>query len=215
MSNQRRRKRRKPEGGKHELNLPLIRNVVVSLAVVMVLLMVTHLVLQRSEQGSAGAGGAGTAAVEPKAAPLPNAQRRDRTDQEIIEDAEDKFGTASTYLLQYRVADENLSTAIDNFRKAESELALVPEALWPDWAFQIAEQIAEAEDLLNSQFSRVKLDYVRAYQAEDYADATAQCERMRRLVPDPNDERHIYAKEKIRRLRAMMSGDKKYRWSDR
>jgi len=215
---QRKRKRPPGKGGKGGkggggLNIQLIRNVVVGLAVVMLLLMVTSLIIDKTEPTKPEP--TATNVAEPEVAG-PVVQRADRTDEEIVRDAHDDFRRGDHYLEQWRIADENLSFAIQQFRKSEAELALVDRAKWPDWTALLVPKLDEAERKLDEKFVSAKLDYVRYYQSADYERAMMEIELMLRLVPEKTDPRNEYARERKRRIRALMSGGgKKHRWSDR
>ncbi len=203
-------------GGSQPLNIQLIRNVVVGLAAVMVLLMITSAIINRSPSTNGGVK-TPVPTVPPGGTPTPapdgDAARRDRTDEEIIRDAESAFQTATTYLRQHRIADENLSISIENFRQARAELGLVDMARWPAWTADIDPKTAEAEGLLDQKFKEAKLAYVRSYQSADYERALQELERILRLVPDKNDSRNDYARTRIRTIREIMSGGKKKgRW---
>jgi hypothetical protein len=220
VSARRRRKKGKAGGpGKQPLNIQMVRNIVVGLAAVMVLLMITSFIINRSGTSGAGSGeGLPLPTVEPgtPAEVLPAAgasTRKDRTDEEIVRDAESAFQTATTYLRQHRIADENLSVSIENFRQARSELSLVDESRWPAWAADIDPKMAEAEGKLDQKFKEAKLAYVRAYQSNDFERGLQELERILRLVPEKTDSRNDYARTRIRTLREMMSGGKKKgRW---
>ncbi len=223
MVSARQRKRRKgggkggAKGGKQDgVNIQLIRNVVVLLAVVMLLLTVVSKILEGTAPSTDAKKAPPPKVEEPAAEAIPPSARADRTDEEIVRDAEGNFGTGETYLRQHRIADENLSIAIAAFKKAKAELALVDPTRWPLWTADLEPKLAEAEALLNEKFSDAKWNYIRFYQSADYGRAEAELERIVRLVPDKNDDRNSYAKERLRRVRDLMKGSgKKHRWSDR
>jgi len=127
------------------------------------------------------------------------------------------FRTGETYLRQHRIADENLSIAIGSFKKSKAELSLVDPGSWPEWTVDLDPKHAEAEALLSEKFMDTKWNYVRFYQSADYDRAEAELERITRLVPDKNDDRNSYARERLRKVRDLMGGGggKKHRWSDR
>ena len=212
---QRKRKRPPAKGGKGGgLNIQLVRNVVVGLAVVMLLLMLTSLIIEKTDPSSSSA----TAPVidEPITPAGPVVGRNDRTDEEIVRDAHEDFRRGDHYLEQWRIADENLAFAILQFRQAEAQLGLVDRTRWPDWTAGLGPKLAEAEERLDQKFVSAKLDYVRYYQSADYQRAMAEIELMLRLVPNKDDPRNEYARDRKRRIRALMSGTgKKHRWSDR
>ena len=217
ISARRRRKKGKGGGGgKQPLNIQLVRNVVVGLAAVMVLLMITSFIINRGPTTTNG-GGTPQPTIQPGTptppGPAADADRKDRTDEEIIRDAESAFQTATTYLRQHRIADENLSVAIENFQQARSELSLVDASRWPAWTADIDPQLDEAERKLDQKFKDAKLAYVRAYQSADYDVALQELERIIRLIPDKKDSRNDYARTRIRTIREIMSGGKKKgRW---
>lgn len=216
-----RKKRKKGKAGKQPLNIQMVRNIVVAFAALMVLLMLVSFVIGKTGKPPKGTGeqGSGQTDAAPQdggTAAGPAVSRRDRTDEEIIRDAESAYGTAQTYLRQHRIADENLWIALTNFRQARAELALVDPDFWPAWTADIDPKVAEAEGLLDQKFKDTKLAYIRLYQSNDYERALQELERILRLVPDKNDSRNEYARERIRKLRDIMAGGKKKgRWEDR
>jgi hypothetical protein len=216
---QRQRKRRKGGKGKSSpdgVNIQLIRNVVVGLAVVMLLLTITGKIIDSTEAPPTKGTNQPAAEAVPAAEQLPTMLRGDRTDEEITRDAEGNFRTGETYLRQHRIADENLSIAIGSFKKSKAELSLVDPAKWPVWTADLEPKHAEADVLLNEKFMDTKWNYVRFYQSADYGRAEAELERITRLVPDKNDERNSYARERLRKVRDLMSGGgKKHRWENR
>ena len=220
LVSQRQRKRRKGAKGKPPgpdgVNIQLIRNVVVGLAVVMLLLTITSKIIDSTEPPPTKGTNQPAAEEIPMSERLPTMLRGDRTDEEITRDAEGNFRTGETYLRQHRIADENLSIAIGSFKKSKGELALVDPASWPSWTADLEPKHAEAEALLSEKYIDTKWNYVRFYQSADYGRAEAELERITRLVPDKNDERNSYARERLRKVRDLMSGGgKKHRWENR
>jgi tetratricopeptide (TPR) repeat protein len=206
--------RRKKKGGPSNKggkpNIQLIRNVIVGVAAVMLLLMLTSVVSKKSTPkkkpgGAAGAAAAGEATPAPA---VPKALRGNRTDDEILREAERLYGTGSTYLREYQIADESLWTAVDFFHKAQAEMALVDPSKWPGFAREIDPKIAEAQGLLEQEFKDSKINYVREKQSGRYAEAIAEMERVMRMFPDRNDARHKFARDQIKIVRHLMEGGK-------
>jgi hypothetical protein len=214
------RRRKKKPGGEAKggpgkpVNVQLVRNIVVGLAAVMVLMMLTTFVIEKSSSGD-DTGNELPEAATPPPETIVTSTRGDRTDEEIVRDAESAFQTASTYLRQHRIADENLSISIENYRQSKAELAIVDPAKWPGWTSEIDPQLEEAEGLLDQKWKDAKLNYIRFYQSSDYDRALQELERILRLVPDKNDSRNDYARTRIRAVRDIMSGGKKKgRWDN-
>jgi len=183
-------------------NLPLIRNVVLVGSAVIVLLAFAY-ALTKPEANDTKTIATPTAAPPPVLPP-----RNDRTDQEIAQEAQRLFGIGSTYLREYQIADENLWTAVDFMRRSKGQLALVPPESWPAVAADLDTKIAEAEGLLDQEFRRIKLSYVREKSAGNLDRALEEMERLLRIFPDRDDERHQFARKQKKVLNRMMSGKK-------
>ena len=199
------RKKRKKKS-KAAPNLPLIRNVVLVAAAIIVLLAFAYALTQPGEDG--GGTEPPTASVETEtAAPLPVKPADDpRTDEEIIREAQKLFGTGSTYLREYRIADENLWTAKEYMERARTELYYVPSEKWPPFAPEIESKLADTEGLLDQEFRRLKLAYVREKSAGNYERAMEELERLQRIFPSKDDQRHLFARKQKKALNKLMSG---------
>ena len=207
MSAKRRPKKRK--GGKKKgkgapPNLTLIRNVVLIGAAVVVLLSFAYALTGDEKKPAPKPQASAEAAPEPE--PLP--PRNDRTDQEIIAEAQRLFGIGTTYLREYQIADENLWTSVDYMKQAKNQLRLVPAANWPAFAAELDRKIAEAEGLLDQEFRRIKLSYVREKSAGNYDRAYEEMERLQRIFPDKEDERFQFGRKQKKVLDRLMRGKK-------
>ncbi len=197
------RKRRKKKGG--PANLPLIRNVVLVAAAIIVLLAFAYALTQ---PGARGGPEIPTQTVEAET-PEPHPPKPDddpRTDEEILREAQKLFGTGATYLREHRIADENLWTAKEYMERARTELYYVPSEKWPPFAPEIEQKLAETEGLLDQEFRRLKLAYVREKSAGDYERAMEELERLQRVFPSKDDQRHLFARKQKQALNKLMSG---------
>lgn len=186
-------------------NLPLIRNAVLIGAGVVVLLSFAYALTGDGDKPAPKPqASAETAAPEPE--PLP--PRNDRTDQEIIAEAQRLFGIGSTYLREYQIADENLWTSVDYMKQAKNQLRLVPAENWPAFAAELDRKIAEAEGLLDQEFRRIKLSYVREKSAGNYDRAYEEMDRLQRIFPDKEDERFQFGRKQKKVLDRLMRGKK-------
>ncbi|MCO4768759.1 MAG: FHA domain-containing protein [Deltaproteobacteria bacterium] len=196
--------RGKGKGKKAPPNLPLIRNVVLVGAAVVILLSFAYALTQPSTAPVAP--GPGTTTPTPEEIILP--PRNDRTDQEIIAEAQRLFGIGSTYLREYQIADENLWTSVEFMKRSKGQLGLVPPENWPAFASEMDRKIAEAEGLLDQEFRRLKLAYVREKSAGNYDRALEEMERLQRIFPDKEDERYQFGRKQKKVLDKLMRGKK-------
>ncbi len=209
MSARRRKKGKGGKGGKGSPpNLQLIRNVVVGLAAVMVLLSVTSVAMKRTRSKPPAPTPTPVVAEDPNAG-LPIVEAGGRLSHEILKDAEKAWGTCGTYLREYQIADENLWTAIQSCKRAKAELLLVDAASRPPWAAQLDARVEEAEGLLDQEYRHAKLNFVKFYQSGDYGGAEKEINRVIRMIPDRDDERHQYMRNQAKRIRNLKSGKKK------
>lgn len=195
---------KKRKGRKGPTNLPLIRNIVLVATAVIVLLSFAYALTQPVKVVDPTGGGA---ISEPEATPAPP-PRNDRTDQEIVQEAQRLFNIGSTYLRQYQIADENLWTSVDFIRRSKAQLTLVPHESWPGFSGELDRKIGKAEGLLDQQFRRIKLSYIREKSAGNLDRALAEMERLQRIFPDKADERYLFARKQKQVLNRMMSGKK-------
>ena len=197
-------------------NIQMVRNIVLAVSGVLLLFCFAFVLFTpkksgkkmphkgtASQQAQSPADAAADAAAEED---LPHADRRDRTDEEIISEAERLFGIGSTYLREFQIADENLWTSMEYMRRAKAEINLVPKANWPDFASEIDVQIARANKLLDKEYSNAKLNYVRERQSGHYERGMAEMDRIIRMTPDRNNEKHKYARKQQKVLRSLMAG---------
>jgi hypothetical protein len=84
----------------------------------------------------------------------------------------------------------------------------VPPESWPAFAGEMDRKLAEAEGLLDAEFRRIKLSYVREKSAGNYDRALAEMERLQRIFPDKDDARHQFARKQKTVLNRLMSGKK-------
>ena len=203
--NQARKKRKRK--GKQGPNLPLIRNVVLVAAAIIVLLAFAKALTDNSGSSSTKKEPpTASAPPEPTPAVVVKDPSDPRTDEEIVREAQKLYGTGSTYLREYRIADENLWTAKEYMERARDELAIVPSEKWPPFAGEIEQKLAETEGLLDQEFRRLKLAYVREKSAGNYSRALEELERMQRIFPNRDDERHQFSRKQKKVLNKLMSG---------
>ena len=198
-------KKKRKRKGKSAANLPLIRNVVLAAAAIIVLLAFAYALTQ---PGGGGGTEPPTEMVEVETPPTIPVKPADdpRTDEEIIREGQKLFGTGSTYLREYRIADENLWTAKEYMERAQTELYYVPSEKWPPFAPEIEQKLAETEGLLDQEFRRLKLAYVREKSAGNYERAMEELERLQRVFPSKDDQRHLFARKQKKALNKLMSG---------
>ena len=192
-------------GGKQEFNLPLIRNVSVAMAVLVVLVVVAGKFVEDTEEDDA--------VVEQTEEPedeLPTPERKGRTDQDIIESATAAYGVGEEYFSKYRVSDTSLPVALQNFRKSKAELKLVPEDKWPEFASDLDPSIEAVEEKIDKVYKEIRISYLVAKDNEDWVMAKDEMERVLVLIPDKRDTRHKFASDKIKAVKNKMAqGGKK------
>ena len=126
-------------------------------------------------------------------------------DPERLAAAEEDYQVGATYLQQHRIADENLSIAIEQFTRAEATLAALSLTDPPQWAAEVSASRDEAEELLDQKYRSTKRQYVRYYQSGDYAEAMDELARIVRLVPDEDDPRNEYARTRRTKVTQLMA----------
>jgi hypothetical protein len=211
----RRRKRAKEPSkgsGVESLNLPLIRNVAVGLAISLLVVTVLGKIL------GGGSGGADQVAVAPqvKKEKCASAERNGRTDQEIVQDAQRQFEKGEVYFNQWQISDDSLSVALEAFCSAKAGLRLVDKSGWPAFARELDPAMAAAEEKVKREYSRLRISYNHYQQMGDLQMAREAMERALVLIPDSSDERHQFARRKINAVKAKMAGQTEtHRWEDR
>ena len=199
------RKKRKKKG-KQSPNLPLIRNVVLVAAAIIVLLAFAFALTQPTDTSAKNDLPTATDVPDETPAPIVKSPDDPRTDEEIVQEGQKLYGTGSTYLREYRIADENLWTAKEYMERARDELRIVPSEKWPPFAVEIDQKLAETEGLLDQEFRRLKLAYVREKSAGNYDRAMEELERLQRIFPSKEDERHQFARKQKKALNNLMNG---------
>lgn len=205
-------------------NLRLVRNIVLVSMGLVLLICATYLVTNKgsakkkprgstsvaASKEAAASGTAGGGAAEPT--PAPSAVRIDRgarTDDELLAEGARLQNIGATYLREYRFDDGNLDLSISYFEKSRGHFALVDPARHPPTAIEIDARIQEARGLLDQEFRKAKISYVREKQSGRYEQAMEELERILRLFPDKDDERHQFAKKQQQDVRALMAGGKR------
>ncbi|MEE2829877.1 MAG: hypothetical protein VX498_11870, partial [Myxococcota bacterium] len=184
-------------------NLPLIRNISVAVAGV-VLLITVLLSIAGDKKPATSADQPGTTAGSAETSST--AARRGRTDQEILQDSRGSFETGKTYFDLWRVSDHNLAIAVKKFKSAQSDLLLVSKEKWPAFSRDLDLLSADANKQLDSEYAKIRISYNMFQQNDDFPRALQEMERVLVLVPEAEDERHKFAREKIQAVRARMSG---------
>ncbi len=207
MSAKKKRKKGKGRTGPPS-NLPMIRNIVLAGAGIVILLSFAYALTQPGSSGTEPATPEPTPEVDDGLAGCAEIERNSRTDQEVVAEAQRLFGIGSTYLREYQIADENLWTSVDFMRKSKCELALVPPEKWPAFSSEMDRKMSEAEGRLDQEFRSLKLAYVQHKSAGDYDRALEDMERLQRVFPDREDERHQFARKQKKVLSRLMSGKK-------
>lgn len=219
---------RKPKGEKRRAaeqaaRLRQIRNIVLVAMGLVLLICVSYLVAtpkktkKRSGSTSVAAAkeaaekGTGSVTATPAvpAAAAVVIDRGARSDDELLTEGERLYNIGATYLREYRFDDGNLDLSISYFEKSRGHFALVDAARWPQVANEIDARVQEARGLLDQEFRKAKINYVREKQSGRYDQAMSELERILRLFPDKDDERHQFAKKQQSDLRSLMAGGKK------
>jgi len=194
------------------LNLPLIRNVAVAVAVLLVVITVLGKILGGGEEVAQQV----TQAPEVEKEKCASAQREGRTDQEIVQDAQRGFEKGEVYFRQWQISDDSLSVALSAFCAAKANLGLVDKSKWPAFARELEPAIAAAEEKVDREYSRIRISYNHYQQMGDLQMAREEMERVLILIPESSDERHQFARRKINAVKAKMSGSgERHRWEDR
>jgi hypothetical protein len=191
-------------------NAQMVRNVAVVVIAVSVLLILVTLV-QRSGATNPKPVATTTSAKGPEnpALALPTVERGPRSDEEILAEADRLYGVAKKFHEEYLVSDERLWEAYSRYQRTKAELLLVDQAKWPSYAREIQPRVDEVADLLNAEYRKARINYVRNKDARNYEAGIREMDRLIRMFPDKKDTRHGFAREKKRQLRSMMSGKKK------
>jgi hypothetical protein len=218
-----RRRKGKPGGG---MNIQQVRNIVLAVSAVLVLLSLAWALGNRggtpakkstvaTSSGQKATpdgakGGSATPAADKAVPVVPTSDRRNRTDEEILAEARRLFGVGSRYYGEYQVADENLWTAREYFLKSKAELLLIPAEQRPEYTAELDRKLGHVDELLENEFRRIRLAFVREFQAGNYDRALEELERIQRTFPEKTDERNDYARKREREVRAKMAGGKKW-----
>jgi len=193
-------------------NAQMIRNVAIVVIAVSLLLIVVTLV-QRSGSTKAPkttpAAAAAPAGPDNPAEALPVVERGPRTDEEILAEADRLYRVAKKFHEEYLVSDERLWEAYSRYQTTKAQLLLVDQQKWPGFAREIQPRVDEVSELLDAEYRKARINYVRNKDAGNYEGGIREMERLLRMFPDKNDTRHQFAREKKRQLRSMMKGKKK------
>ena len=189
----------------------MIRNVAVVVIAVSILLIVVTLV-QRG--GGTQQVNSATTATKPSgpdnpAEALPVVERGPRTDEEILAEADRLYRVAKKFHEEYLVSDERLWEAYSRYQRTKALLLLVDQAKWPGFAREIQPRVDTVKELLDAEYRRARINYVRDKDARNYEAGILGMDRLIRMFPDKNDTRNEFARAKKRQLRAMMTGKKK------
>jgi hypothetical protein len=193
-------------------NAQMIRNVAIVVIAVSLLLIIVTLV---QSGGETTAENSPTPAVKPAgsenpAKDLPTVERGPRTDEEILTEADRLYRVASKFHEEYLVSDERLWEAYSRYQRTKALLLLVDDqGKWPSFAREIQPRVDEVDALLDAEYRRARINYVRDKDARNYEAGIREMDRLLRMFPDKNDTRHQFARTKKRQLRSMMSGKKK------
>jgi len=185
----------------------LIRNIAIAAGAVLILLLIAVTVgtrvLKKTPVSTPQAGA--VVPVVDEGPPL--VERGDRSDEEIIRQAQEDYQRGQVYFREAAVGDENLWESIRFYQRAEAELGLVDAALWPAFAREIAPKIQRAQDQLDQEYRRIKMSFVGYYQSADWRRANEELELLMRIIPESEDPRNKWAKKnkaKVKkRLRSM------------
>ena len=203
-------------------NLRLIRNGALAMMGVVVLVCLVYVVIVKtapkptrglppatSVQGRAGQGdrtGQPGDPDAPKVSKDPVIDRGTRTDEELLVEAERLFGIGSTYLREYRFDCGNLALSKSYLLKSRGHFNLVDPVRWGPVAAQIDAKVQEAEGLLDQEFRKQKIAYVREKQSGRYDQAMENLDGIVCLFPERDDDRHKFARTQQAEIRRLMSG---------
>ena len=191
-------------------NAQMIRNVAVVVIAVSLLLIVVSMV---QKEGGTTAGPTPTPSAvggpENPAEALPVVERGPRTDEEILAEADRLYRVATKFHEEYLVSDERLWEAYSRYQHTKALLLLVDRGKWPAFAREIQPRVDKVKELLDAEYRRARINYVRDKDSRDYESAMREMDRLLRMFPDKNDTRHEFAREKKIQLRSMMSGNKR------
>lgn len=207
-----RTKGRKAVGTAQKVNLPLIRNVAVGMAVLLVVVTVLGKILG----GGSSAPSQVAESPPPAQEKCPPSERNGRTDQEIVQEAQRGFEKGEVYFGQWQISDDSLSVAIGAFCAAKADLRLVDKAMWPAFARELDPAMSAAEKKVAREYSRIRISYNHFQQMGDLQAALEEMKRTLVLIPSSSDERHQFARRKIGAVKAKMAGQgEHHRWEDR
>jgi len=200
-------------------NSQLLRNIVIVGAVLCVLIGVlvaiifggvTGLRVLGNRGGESAEGLARKAGEEAQLEPEPTGpsiERGERSNEEILRQAQGDFQRGQVYFREAAIGDENLWESIRFYQRAQAELSLVAPELWPPFAREIEPQVQRAQGMLDKEYRRIKMSFVGRYQSNDWARANEDLELLMRIIPDSKDPRYMWAKKnkaKVKkRLRSM------------
>ncbi len=183
-------------------NTQLMRNLVIVSGAVMLLLVIAAAVGTRVlSNRSAGTGAAGTVTASTGKTPASpveevktGVERGDRSNEEILRQAHEDYQRGQVYFREAAVGDENLWESLRYYENAEAELALLDRALWPPFARDIPQKIERAQDQLDKEFKKIKVSFLGYYQSADWRRADQELDLLMRIIPEPEDPRHKWAK---------------------
>jgi hypothetical protein len=188
-------------------NTQLIRNIAIAAGAVLVLLLIAVAVGTRVLNKTPASNQQPGAIVEVVDEAPPLVERGDRSDEDIIRQAQEDYQRGQVYFREAAVGDENLWESIRFYQRAEAELGLVDASLWPPFAREIAPKIQRAQGQLDQEYRRIKMSFVGYYQSADWRRAGEELELLMRIIPESEDPRNKWAKKnkaKVKkRLRSM------------
>ena len=212
-----RKRRTRPKGVAG--NPQLLRNIVIVGAVLFVLGGVGMTIIfgamgsrggdSKDLSGRAGAStdGSGEGLLEGQKQPVLGIERANRSNEEILRQAQEDFQRGQVYYREAAIGDENLWQSIRFYQQAEAELRLIDPELRPPYTRELSSQIQRAQGMLDKETSRIKMSFVGHYQSNDFVRASADLELLLRVVPAPEDPRYMWAKKNLakvkKRLRSM------------
>ena len=121
--------------------------------------------------------------------------RGDRSNEEVLRQAHEDYQRGQVYFREAAIGDENLWESLRYYEAAEAELALLNSSLWPPFARDIPQKIERAQEQLDKEFKKIKVSFLGYYSSGDWRRADQELNLLMRIIPEPEDPRHKWAKK--------------------
>ncbi len=196
-------------GGRHKArsarvgNTQLMRNLAIVGGAVMVLLVIAAAAGSRVLSNRSASNGTVSTGTTSKV-PTPGLEveggkagvvRGDRSNEEVLRQAHEDYQRGQVYFREAAIGDENLWESLRYYEAAEAELALLNSSLWPPFARDIPQKIERAQEQLDKEFKKIKVSFLGYYSSGDWRRADQELNLLMRIIPEPEDPRHKWAKK--------------------